>query len=275
MLIQITIMQVTQKINNLKKKHGRLISNIILYKWDKNMLVDTVETERGIAFVVKEAYRNCLYFACVKESDIGYLLGEIGSNVVLEYISPELEDFPLDIVFEDGGFEKYAIYRRWTMTYSENPYSKPEEGKRGILYKFYNPEQREFAMIKDAKEILSIQREVFDELTDDIYTLEEWKKIIEQKRCLVARENGRIIAYHVFRPEGKKLYSNISVNLGSAEVLYNLERSVVEEYWAKGIRTFYDWVNMDNVCAMKRGIPKFQEFIKTSQIIYNQIYYKK
>lgn len=274
MRTQLTILEIGNKIEKLKKKYGQCISNIILYKFDKNMVVNAIELECGIAFVIKEVYRNCVYFACVNKESIVLLLKEIESDVILEFISSELYGFEYGEFFEKSGFEKYTTFCRTTITYKNNPYFKPTTKRRKILGKFYNPSICELACISDAEEIMKMQKLFFDTRVDDVYTIEDLRRIIEQNCCVVAREKGEIIAYYVFRLEGKKLYSNLSVNRETADVLYSLERSVFDEYWEKGIRTFYWWVNMNNVAAMKRAEEDPNDILVMKKI-YNHIYYKK
>ena len=111
-------------------------------------------------------------------------------------------------------------------------------------------------------------------MCDDVFTLEQWDKIIERKECLLHRENGNIVTFYVWRLEGRKLYSNMVVNEGPANFSYNLERRIFEEMWSKGIRIFYAWYNIKNKKALKRGNEKTEELIKSKEIIYNDIYIK-
>ena len=80
--------------------------------------------------------------------------------------------------------------------------------------------------------------------------------MVKKKEILVYREAGEIIAAYIFHYQGKKLYSNTSMNLGGANILYNMERRIFEEAWNKGIRIFYGWGNLANVRAHTHTLPE-------------------
>lgn len=103
--------------------------------------------------------------------------------------------------------------------------------------------------------------------------MEDWRRTIENKECVIVRENGKIVTLYKWRIEGKKLYGNISVNLGAANLLYDLERSVFDEYWEKGIRTMYAWINCSNNKALKRG-PGYEKEIVKARMYYMILFIK-
>ena len=187
-----------------------------------------------------------------------------------EYDSCNIKDF-----FTRCGLELYKKYIRITTTYTSNPKLLPEVGRRTILYEMYEP-GGEWASIKDAEELCRINSDTFDPLTDDVFSLEEWKRIISNKECLVHRDDGEITAYYVWKLEGKKLYSNIAFNCGPANHLYNIERRVFEYYWDMGIRTFYAWFDIKNKDALKRHNTNCEEkeIIRNRSVLYNYVYKK-
>lgn len=199
--------------------------------------------------------------------------GEVDKDYLIkleEYDSCEYRD-----LFKKCGLELYKKYIRVSSTYNKNPKSVPEIGRRKILWEMYEP-SGEWPSLSDADELYKITAETFDPLTDDVYSIDEWKRLIEKKECLVCRENGEITAYYVWRLEGKKLYSNIALNRGPANNLYNIERRVFEEYWNKGIRSFYAWFDIKNKNALKRGNinPAERECLRSRSVLYNYIYIK-
>ncbi len=268
------IVDVKKKINVLKQSHGKLITNFYFGSIDDMQKAECLENDKALVFVVQEPFRKRVYFAAADPAACSALLSQLPENSVLEYICQDNSN-PFEQVFINGGMERYTRYIRITMTYSENPYMVPEAGRRKLLQEMYDPEFGEYAGEEHAVQLYQTSREVFDELCDDIFTLEKWKKIIADKECMVYYENGELIAYYVYRLEGKKFYSNLSVNRGSANYLYNLERRVFEEMWNKGIRTFYYWINEDNAKALRRGNEKVKMYMKSYHEIYNFIYIKK
>ena len=173
------------------------------------------------------------------------------------------------------GAENYAKYNRVTTTFSENPYLSKEKGRRALLQEMYNPNRREYPVVQDAEEIFDLCMDVFDPTIDEIFSVEDWRRTIENKECVIVRENGKIVTLYKWRIEGKKLYGNISVNLGAANLLYDLERSVFDEYWEKGIRTMYAWINCSNNKALKRGPGYEREIVKARNVLYDTIYKKQ
>ncbi len=188
-----------------------------------------------------------------------------------EYDSCEIKD-----LMERCGLELYKKYIRITTTYLSNPKLLPEVGRRKILYEMYEP-GGEWPSIEDAEELYRINTDTFDSLTDDVFSVEEWKTIIKDKECLVHKEDGVITAYYVWKLEGKKLYSNIAFNCGPANHLYNIERRVFEHFWEEGIRSFYAWFNIKNKDALKRHNTNAAEknIIRNRSVLYNYIYIKQ
>ncbi len=268
------IVDVKKKINALKQSHGKLITNFYIGSIEDVKKVECLENDKALVFVVQEPFRKRVYFAAADPDACSVLLSQLPENSVLEYICQDNTN-PLESVFINGGMERYTSYTRITVTYFDNPYKVPEVGRRKLLQDMYDPEIGEYAGEEHATQLYQITREIFDEFCDDIFTLEKWREIIKNKECLVYCENGEIIAYFVYRLEGKKFYSNLSVNRGSANYLYNLERRVMEGMWNKGIHTFYSWVKEDNIRAMRRENRMVKRCTKSRHEIYNFIYIKR
>lgn len=64
--------------------------------------------------------------------------------------------------------------------------------------------KQEFANIDDIDELYNITYETFDSVCDDVFTKEQWKEVIERQNCMLYKENGEIVAYYVWREEGKR-----------------------------------------------------------------------
>lgn len=268
------IIGIKEKIATLKRTYKKVTTNFYSQIIDDMQEVDYMENDKALVFVVQESYRKRVYFAAADNAALCPLLQKLPKDAILEYIHQESVN-PLEDIFINGDMERYKMYIRTTTCYSDNPYKIPEEGRRKLLEEMYVPNFGEYAKEEHAVQLQKITKETFDVFTDDIFTLEEWKKIIANKECIVYCEEGEIIAYYVYRLEGKKLYSNISVNKGPANYLYNIERRVFEEMWKKGIRIFYAWVDVKNAKQLKRRNKKANACIKSNKKIYNFIYIKK
>lgn len=266
------IQEIKEKIHTLKKVYGKIETNIYPGILCDEQEADLIENEKALVFVIQEPNRKRAFFASADEKSLSSLLTKLPSGAVTEYVFRKKIN-PLKDIFENGNMEKYTSYIRETVCYSESPFSVRETGRRKLLEQMYDPTCGEYAKKEDAVELYELTKDTFDVLCDDIFTLEQWEKIISVKNCVLYRENGKIIAFYVFRLEGKKLYSNISVNKGAANHLYNLERRVFDEMWNKGIRVFYAWINNKNTKALKRNI--VDKSIKSKHVIYNSVYIKK
>ena len=266
---------VWQEIEKIKEREGGLISNFVLTQISKDEEVEALLDEKGVVFVVQEPNRKKVYYAVSEASVLKLLLSRLESGVVLECIHRNENEVDMEESFLDAGFTFYKRYVRTSVCYCKNPYEIPEKGRRKILQEMYDPDCGEYPVMEDAEKLYELTRKVFDPLTDDVFTMEQWIDIIQKKECLVYRDAGEIMAYYVWRLEGKKLYSNITVNLGPANYLYNMERRIFETMWDKGIRVYYAWVDMKNRKALKRFNENADEYIKNYTRLFNSIYIKK
>ena len=243
--------EIGEIINKLKQSHKKLYTNIIWSNFKEDQEIEEIfENSKGVIFVISKPTKKTAYYAVADRADIIPLLANIQDGVVLEYHYRKEND--MDSIFKRANMQHYANYFRVTTVYKESPYGK-ENGKKKILNDLYDEDCGEYPDPEDAVELEQLTRKVFDPLTDDIYTVKEWQKIIREKECLIIRENGHIVTYYVWHLEGKKLYSNLSVNLGPANYMYNLERRVFERMWNMGIRIYYAWYNMGNSKTLKRN----------------------
>ena len=272
------------EIRNLKGK-GDILTNTFPGCIEED--VDFTPSKRGDAYVftVCERFRKRGFFVAIDDKkgreELIELIRDCPSDTIFEWLQKKKDPFDdedeaydscdLKEVFEAAGLSLYEKYVRVMTTYVSNPFDIPEEGRRSILSEMYEP-GGEYAKIEDANELFQLNIDTFDANCDDTFTLDEWKEIIRNKNCLVHRDNGKISAYYVWKLQGKKLYSNISVNFGPANHLYNMERRIFEEYWKMGIRTYYAWFNMNNKNALKRGNKNAQKCIKSKGILYNYVY---
>lgn len=268
------IYEIKQKMRTLKKTWGSTETNFYPGVADDEQEAEVFENERALVFIVQEPNRRRAFFAFAEEDSLKDLLLKIPEGTITEYIHKQKKN-PLEQLFKDSNMEQYALYIRSTLCYHANPFTIPETGRRKLLMEMYDPSCGEYAKEEDAAELYELTKETFDILCDDVFTMDQWKEIIANQECLLYRENGKIITFYVFRLEGKKLYSNMSVNKGPANHLYNLERRIFEEMYDKGIRIFYAWYNNKNYKALKRGNKNADKVIKSKQIIYNQIFIKK
>lgn len=267
------ICEIKEKIRTLKKTYKKIETNFYPGITDDMQEADLFENEQALVFVIQEPNRRRAFFAFADTDCLIDLLSKIPKGTVTEYICKDKN--PLEHVFVESNMEHYSTYIRRTICYTVNPFTIPDTGRRKVLMDMYDPTCGEYATTEDIPELDNITRQTFDALCDDVFTITQWQNIVTNKECLLYRESGKIIAFYVFRLEGKKLYSNMSINRGAANYLYNLERRIFEEMYNKGIRVFYAWYNSGNNRALKRRNLAAEKTFKSDEMIYNYIFIKK
>lgn len=267
--------EVREKIDLLKSEYRVQLTNIYAIDFESDKEVECYENDKNIVFVIEEPFRKRVFFCATDMDTIKELFDQVPQNAVLEFMYRKENDSKKEI-FESLGFSEYTTYVRDTKVYGDmSPFEYPERGRRKILEKKYDPDFGEYPTKEDAKELFELNKKAFDEICDDIFTVEQWETIIENKECLVFRAKGRIVAYHVWKHEGKKMYSNISYCEGPANWNYNLERRVFEKLWEQGVRTQYYWYNVNNPHALTREREEIVDILKARSFMYNGIYVKK
>lgn len=265
-----------QEMTRIKRENGSVITNFTMASAEEEACEKVYKAESYYATLYKDIDKYVLCFAVASLDDLHNLIEMIPANTVINVVyrkDCELHDFLIS-----EGLLLHATYQRTSIRYKSNPYLQPEKSKRRqILPKMYDPHCGEYPNEEDAQELDDLCRTVFDPLCDDMFSIEEWKEKIRNKEILVYRDEGKITAYYLFRQEGKKLYSNMSVNIGAANTLYNMERRIFEEMWDKGIRTFYGWGNLSNKKAKKHAMQSEAVLVCAETINRNfcDTYYKK
>lgn len=259
---------IKKKVAEIKKQSKEFLSNIYPGKLDSGDY-DVIEQDGAIFVFVEEPFRKVGLFAAKDKETLVQILRGIPSGIMIEWIYRD--ENILKEIMEEAGIQEYTMYIRRTYTYCNNPYQIPESGKRKLLQDLYDPDRGEYPVDEDAEELYDLAQSVFDVNCDEIFSVEQWRDRIRKKEVLVYREADKIIACYVWRQEGKKLYSNISINTGPANCLYNLERRVFEQMWEKGIKTHYFWRNNFRK-KVRLHYETSIECIDKEDILYNMIY---
>lgn len=253
------------------KEGGELHSNLQLGTCIEENILEFEYNDKALIILVKENYITKGYVCYCDIESLNLLIQSVKQPFFVFWNSKDKNDKALD----GADLNFYTLYQRDTVTYYENPYLFPDPyRRRDILRKMYEPNFGEYAAEEDAEELNELSLRLFDEYSDELPDVEEWRDICKRKECLLYRENNPkennpIVAYYVWRLEGKKLYSRMSANRTGANVLYNLERRIFTEFFNQGIRTFYGWSDIYNTDAHGRrsGLG-----VKTVDRLYCQIY---
>lgn len=239
-----------------KKNRGneKFFSNVQLGSCNEENIIDFKYNDNAMIALIKENYITKGYLCYSDVDAINDLIEVIDSPFFVFWNTKEKKEN----VLEGVNIKLYTIYQRDTVRYDENPYLKPDTtSRRDILRKMYVPNFGEYASEEDAEELNRLSLMLFDEYSDELPSVDEWRDICRRKECLIYREdnpeeNNPIVAYYVWRLEGKKLYSRMSANRSAANILYNLERRIFTDYFDMGIRVFYGWSDVYNTQAHGR-----------------------
>lgn len=263
--------QINVAIGEIKSLGGNGISNIVYSKLSRHQEYETISIEGAIAILVPEAYRTTAFFVASGEEQLCRLLQKLPQGVYIETFHKMRWD-GVGKLLKKAGFSCYASYVRETVTYIKNPYEFPIGERELLLGKFYDQNMGEVPKIEDAEAIFSLCMQTFDPVIDDVFSVEEWRNVIRNRECLMIRSNTKIVTLYKWRVEGKKLYSNVLINLGPANLAYNLQRKVFDSCWREGIRTIYSWINVDNKKSLERRLDNNLEIISGRNYLYQSIY---
>lgn len=263
--------EILKRRDEIAKSGEDIWTNFVLgLRFDENV-IDVVDLEKSLMVIVKTPYQKLGYFVAAGSEELRKLLKCTPVDVFVKWTYKPTGDDLSDMMCQ-AGFHLYARYIRNTTVYKSNPYEYPARGTKALLQEMYDSSCGEFPAVEDAEELFELAYKVFDVNCDDVFTIQEWRERIQKKEVLIYRESGKIIACYVWRLQGKVLYSNISINLGLANILYNMERRVFDRYWKEGIRAHYSWKNCENKKALKRGLENCEECILNKSILYHSIY---
>lgn len=261
---------VMKEVDSLKQIYGKLFTNIIPGAMKSNLEYEIIKKDEGLIIVAQEPHRKRGYFAVKDKDALAVLLADIPHNIFFEWLyrgENELEE-----IMNRVNIKLYATFFRSTRIWKGNPFEVQQEGRRVLLQEMYDSSCGEYADVEDAEELYELSKSVFDVKCDDVFTVEEWRERILMREVLVYREKDKITSCYVWHLDGKKLYSNISINLGAANILYNMERRIFTEMWEKGIRIYYSWRNIKNKKALSRGNKNTRVLLAREDIMYNAIY---
>lgn len=253
------------------KSQGNCITNAAFTDFTEESLIQVEYNSKALIYVVKKDHYNKAFFYTTSVEELNKLIGKIKIPFLLFFNCKDKDDKTLSSL----GLKMYSLYVRDTVRYTENPYLMEETNKRRrILKEMYDPNCGEYAQESDAEELLDLSKELFDDKSDEIPSLTEWREICKNRECLIYREDNvdegnPIIAFYVWHLEGKKLYSRMSANKFTANILYNLERRIFTDYFDKGIRVFYGWSDYYYSAAHGRRSDSSSKLINR---IYCQIY---
>lgn len=220
---------------------------------------EVLYTDLTVVFWYWDAFVCRVFFYSVKDSEVRKLLQMTPENAVMDIISPQKEEQKR---WEKlTGFSSYAVYGRFGRKIAGTEEEK-KRFKREPLDRFYKEEYGIPAVREQLEEIQQVLEDHFDAGADHLYSKQEMAELIDKKRVWIHSEEGRITTIFVYRIEGKKFYSNISLNDSTADVLYSIQKKVllnaIEEF---KVLYYYGWIRINNRQALRKNhYPEFDVY---------------
>lgn len=208
--------------------------------------------KESIVFFVREEFFQRAYYFTSDLDELVTLLMRLKGMVVMDIICQGDMKEEEKRILEQAGFENYAVYCKRQYMLEKGGRTKKDNG---IFEEFYDPGFFQLAKAEDVQELKDLLYHVFDPITTHLPTKEQLLEMIQNQNVVLYRVNGRIVALHVFLIQGRKLYSNISYNITSADVLYSMERRAREWAYEKyGVKWVYAWYDITNTKALRRSV---------------------
>lgn len=253
-------------ISQIKKNGKEYYTNC--YVFDSAANFHVTKGEESIVFFIREEFFNRAYYFTSNLDELVTLLMRVREVVVMDIICRGTMREKEQKALMQAGFVNYAIHCKKQYALQEGGRTEKDSG---VFDEFYNPEFFQLAKIEDVQELKDVLYDVFDPITSHLPTKKQLIEMIQNQNVVYYKINGRIVALHVFLIQGKVLYSNISYNIASADVLYSMERRAREWAYEKyGVKWVYAWYDMTNEKALRRSVymdtgQKNYIFVKTEE----------
>lgn len=238
------------QISNEIKKRGKSITNYYsVFDPNDRITFETYESENTIVFIHDDridATGQIIkrgYFITNNLKDLSCLLKTIPDHIVIDYVTRKEKE--LYDIMQEAGFQEYAVFVRVSKNYKLADKEKDKK-RRESMDSIYNEKYGYWADENDIDDILETMEKVFDPYTYHLCTRDELKQFIENKWCLIHREDGKIVSITMFKLEGVKRYGYYMYNDAPINVLYSLQRKVTEIDKKNGITYFYGWMDKTN-----------------------------
>lgn len=252
--MQIFISEIETQISRIKIRNRKsILSNYYgQLKKEDGHIMDFFQTDNAIVFTVKVNEVIYGYFYGSQPEEIRGLLKKLPKDTIVEYIAKA--ESTIDNLFTETGFQKYAVFER-LIDPNLSDFFDTEKNRYGCLFQRFVPTEKQcqeyYAVPEDADETLALLHASFDKYVGHFPTKEELLQDIDEKHVLLYREENRIMALHIYRLEGKKYYSYISINKGSFFMMYSLLAIAIKDACTSGASYGYCWVKENNEPALR------------------------
>lgn len=268
MFKRMSIKKVIQTMRDIHKSSVNILSNYYnSYSADSEEIeFDCLIGSSTIVFCIREISVYRVFFYSGDEQELTSCLKEVPSGSILDIVDKTRASVYNYVLA--AGFYLYTTYIRFG--HSLPSYEKQLEiMKTNLLDQFYDEEYGKPANTSDIPEIQKLIQKHFDPKTDHLFTDSKMKELIREGSVFVERDEESIYCVLIARTIGKKIYMNLIVNEGSADVSYSMEKKAVLNAIAnKGVNYEYAWIDERNKKALKRCLVQEDN-------LYNHIYERR
>lgn len=233
-------------LQRVKEKGGSLTTNLFidaekLDDWINNGLLYFNETEYGALFLRKDWSFYHLYYYTNSLADLQILVNNHlpQKKLVLDIIGKSKNLNDLENLFVKANFKKHTQLERYTrINQSDSTF-------------YFLSDEVSLAEKEDADAIARMFEENFDKFSEQVPQLNEVKKLIDEKKILIVKENDNIKGFLVRTFNGQSsILNNFLVDkrfrgekIGSKLLKYYISES-------KAVKRMMLWVVFDNETAI-------------------------
>lgn len=230
------------KIREIKKNNKFCITNFFDNIKTELELVEYYEEKNSITFVVNDNLVRRGYFYSSDYVELCDLLSECSKDTFFEIITKKQDD-NMEKVLTDAGCQKYATFKRLSNgRVSDNLFLNIPMELANVNIEDYG----KLACQDDLEEIVNILYQIFDPRTSHISTKNEIVKLIELGNIIVEKANDEIIAFLVYKTEGRKFYINQVFNKGSKQIIHCILMNAILNSMKNGVNYIYSWIDEKN-----------------------------
>ncbi len=261
-----TIAEIQQRIRLIQQKGVAVITNYYNQPGLAEKEFHTWLTEFTIIFWTQDDSVVRVFFYSCHEEELRKGLQTMPDGAVVDVISKESDI--ADVWKKRTGYSLHSVYGRFGYPLGNVEAEKERFGAMK-LDRFFDAELGIIAQKDDLQEIQRLLYDTFDPCSDHLLLDDELETLIKEGFVWLEREDDKICTIFIYRIEGKKFYSNISLNYSTADVLYSIQKKAllyaIEKYQ---VTYFYGWISLSNKQALqKNGNPSYD--------LYDYVYRKE
>lgn len=231
---------VLAKVSSIKRgKNNYYDSNIFLVP---NNISFSLSNDDALVYVWDDKGVQRVYFAASDPNALKSLLETLPPGTGIEMIGSEV-NAETENAITSAGFSLFETYARASI------YNLKEDVYKNIPDKYQDVkcwDVIQYAEKDHAEDIYNLLYNTFDPFTSHLPTFEEIRADIEKKNIVDVTEDGHVVAFIMFKIQGKKIYIEQIINQGKSLYMHALYMGILEKAMDDGINMAYTWVREGN-----------------------------